>query len=96
MRGWRISPFLIVAVAFLSMAESECEEVYDCDGACYHIACCENEWLEDEGEPRMTDAEWERYIDECMEDCGHRGDPDEMECVEEASCQELIEGRCSD
>jgi hypothetical protein len=96
MRGRKISPFLTVAVAFLSMAESECEEVYDCHGACYHIAGCEDQWLEDEGESRMTEAERDRYMDECLADCNHRGSQDEMECVEEASCEDLLEGRCSD
>ena len=86
---------LSITLAFLCMAESECEE-HSCYNACAHLVECENQWLEGEREPAMTEEAADRYFDRCTEDCSKHGEHFEFECVQETSYEALLEGRCSD
>ena len=87
---------VLIAAGVLCMANSECDEDYNCSAACSHLASCEDKWLADEGALRMSSDEYLRYTAACRNHCGAKGSYDEIECVQATSCDQLLDGKCSE
>ena len=106
-RRWTILTLLGAALAAANMGDDGCTEWdqdQECEQACAHLTGCENGWLGDEGKPMLdsdtadeaTPTRWTRYYDDCCADCEMHGDEDEIGCVQDATCDELLDGKCSD
>ncbi len=86
---------VLIAVSVLSSAHSCEEELPGCSDACSHLINCENEWLIEEGESEMSEQEEESFRGSCMNDCtGENSPQNRIDCIVEASCDELAEGDC--
>ena len=90
-----IEQLAIALVFLLVFSGSECEEEDPtCSSACSHLAYCEAEWLADEGR-ELSEAEEAEYRSDCVADCEDAGEPlGFIECIAEASCDDLAEGDC--
>lgn len=77
-------PLLSAVFVLLLAATSSCGGA-TCEEACDNLYAC----LDDTSTPRSE------CVARCESDPG-KGDPDNVECVADASCQELQEGRCPD
>ena len=87
---------LLIGIAGICMANSECDSEYSCSGACNHLAQCEDEWLIEEGASPMSDSTYAEYVRRCSAHCSAEADYDEIECVEDESCDRLRDGKCSE
>jgi hypothetical protein len=93
----RVLP-LVIAAALLHLATWSCDDYEpECTDACYRLAECEDEWLHGEGEEPMSETEFDRYVDDCVDDCesaGSDGADSGIECILDATCEELLDGEC--
>lgn len=83
----------ILLIGVCTMA-SECDEGWDCYSACSRLVQCENEWLLEDDEDPMSDREVSQYEEECEQECDASASYHNIECIMEASCNELAQGEC--
>jgi hypothetical protein len=67
----------------------------DCNTVCLKLVDCEEDWLEDEHDSPMTIEERHDYRQECEDDCEENGEDSDRECLDNASCSEILDGKCS-
>jgi hypothetical protein len=91
----RIEQVAIALVFLFVFSGSDCEEEDPtCWDACRHLLRCEAEWLAAENH-QMSEHEEDEFRDDCVEECEAAGEPlGDIECIMEASCDELADGVC--
>jgi hypothetical protein len=89
----KLAVTIVVMVAAANLGSS-CDDDYSCYGACHHLLDCEQEWLADEGRGPMSERAEDDFLDDCLDDCADNGEYDDMECIEDASCDQLADGKC--
>jgi len=85
---------VLVCLAATANLGSSCHDDYSCDGACDHLLECEQKWIRADGKGPMSDGRVEDFLDDCEDDCRDNGDYDDMECIQDASCNQLADGKC--
>jgi len=91
--------FIGIALAAINMGDDGCEDwdqESQCNASCSKLVDCENEWLVDDGEAEMEGTEYLDYLKDCTTDCNTNGDEEEIECIQNSSCDALLDGECAD
>ena len=83
-------PWLALLLGAVGVGHTSCDS-YTCDEACAHLADCEESWLSgDEADSWNRDV----FVADCRADCQEYADT--TDCIAEASCDELRDGKCTD